>query len=115
MKLEKDFMPILTWIIYLNAILYYIVVIAMPLALVQNQECASEFNVLIHYIFAAYCALNFFGEFAVVQIMNCRIGNRDILQLNSWHFFELLFGLVARLNTYIGVCIASVLLQCEVW
>lgn len=37
-----------------------------------------------------------------------------MLEFNKWHFVELIFGNVARFDTYLDVCFLSLIVSCKV-
>ena len=41
------------------------------------------------------------------------MNNKNLLQFNKWHFVELLFGLIARFDTYLDMCFFNLLHACS--
>ena len=41
------------------------------------------------------------------------MNNKRILKFNKWHFVELLFGSIARFDTYLDMCFFNLLHACD--
>ena len=90
LKLVEEMMPSMTRVLYINSIVYYIIMFVCPFVFVN--ECGLGMNMTAHYIYMVYSlATAFFEGITVIRIQN-RINNKNILQFNRWHFVELLMG-----------------------
>ena len=111
--LEDNFIGGFTTWLYFNSLIYYIIMFVAPLTLAN--ECGGGLQPAVHYIYAGYAVLTFIGELVVVCRIQARVRQANILNLNKWHFVELLMGQVARFDTYLDVCFFSLMLQCSEW
>ena len=92
----------MTYILYLNSFVYYIIMFVCPMTFVE--ECGGGLNNISHLIYAAYSFVTIILEVVLVLRIERRIKNKNILKLNKWHIVELLMGQIARFDTYLDVC-----------
>mmetsp|Transcript_41316 Transcript_41316/g.47640 ORF Transcript_41316/g.47640 Transcript_41316/m.47640 type:complete len:85 (+) Transcript_41316:131-385(+) len=57
-------MGMITWILYINAVLYYILCIGCPI--VFSQGCGSGIHFISHIIYGIYALINFLFELWIV-------------------------------------------------
>ena len=79
-----------TVLLYVNALLFYVICFACPMIFVN--PCGKGINSESHYIYAIYSVINAATEIVLVVRIQNKIGNKDILRLNKWHFVELFMG-----------------------
>lgn len=104
------------WIIkfmYSNSILYYFIMIVCPI--IFRGECGPGLDITSHIIYAVYCIVAIIFEVTIVLWIKNHLKNDNLLKLNKWHIVELIFGQVARLDTYLDVCFWMMLVQCGEW
>ena len=111
--IEDELMDGMTYILYLNSFVYYIIMFVCPLTFVE--ECGGGLNPISHLIYAAYSFVTIILEVALVLRIERRIKNKNILKLNKWHIVELFMGQIARFDTYLDVCFWNLLYQCSEW
>ena len=99
---EDELMSGMTYILYLNSFVYYIIMFVCPITFVE--ECGGGLNNISHLIYAAYSFVTIILEVALVLRIERRIKNKNILKLNKWHIVELIMGQIARFDTYLDVC-----------
>ena len=103
----------MTFLVYLNSFIYYIIMFVCPIMFVE--ECGGGLNLTSHEIYGVYSLVTIIAEVALVLRIQRRIQNKNILKLNKWHIVELLMGQIARFDTYLDVCFFTLLYQCEEW
>ena len=89
-KLENEMMDKITWILYSNQVIWYLIVFIFPIVFVN--ECGEGLNLTCHYIYGAYSLLTIYLEIALVLQMQAHLKNDSMLKFNKWHLVELFFG-----------------------
>jgi hypothetical protein len=120
--------------LYVNNFFYYLIVIACPILFTLNATCDDPYAgsdkyskdkgdygrllaapgtkyalketdlVYSHIIYAVFALYNLvFEVYVVVKIQN-KVHNKEILEFNVWHGVELIFGQIARFDTYLCLC-----------
>lgn len=82
-ELENS-MDSITWILYINAVLFYFICIFFPIIFAGG--CGGGINIWSHIIYTVYAIINFIGEFWIVLKIQKQLDNPDLLKLNKWHF-----------------------------
>jgi hypothetical protein len=78
------------YMLYLNAFLYYLIMFVCPFVFIN--PCGEGLNMTSHYIYGTYAIANFIFELGVVCVIQRKIHDKSIIDLNVWHIIELLFG-----------------------
>jgi hypothetical protein len=79
------------------------------------NPCGEGLNMTSHYIYGTYAISNFIFELGVVCVVQRKIHDKSIIDLNVWHIVELFFGQIAKLDTYLCVCFLSLVSVCDMW
>jgi hypothetical protein len=79
-----------TYIWYANTLLYYFVSFFGPFYYVA--ECGKGIHASAHFLYMAYSLINLFFEAWVVYKIQKMLCDLYLLELNRWHFVELLMG-----------------------
>ena len=111
--LENTIMKPLTVMLYINAFVYYLIMFGCPFVFIN--PCGEGLNMTAHWIYGIYALSNLIFELGVVIIIERKVNDSSIISLNVWHVIELLFGQIARLDTYLCVCFLSLVNVCEMW
>lgn len=88
--IENELMDRLTITLYLNSLIYYVIMFVCPFVFVN--ECGEGLNEATHLIYAAYSVMTVLAEVAFVLRLQHKIGNKNMLTFNRWHVVELLMG-----------------------
>lgn len=114
-ELEQGVMRIINFVIYLNALAFYAIVLMFPLFF--THPCGEGFDNRAHAAYGAYAFANVIFETSVVfyVVKSLNSNEEKVIELNRWHVVELLFGQIARFDTYLDVCFLSLLVQCQSW
>lgn len=109
-EVETKIVPRVTYVVYFNSLIYYIIMFVAPLTLAN--ECGKGLQPAVHFIYAGYALFTFIGELSIACYLSRQpqVEKSNILNLNKWHFVELLMGQVARFDTYLDVCFFSLML-----
>lgn len=111
--IENEMMDKLTLLLYINSMVYYIIMFVCPIVFVN--ECGEGMNIISHIIYLVYSLTTVVIEVAMVIKIQNKVQNKNILKFNKWHVVELFMGQIARFDTYLDVCFLSLLWRCEVW
>lgn len=68
---ETKIMPWVTYLLYINAFVYYIIVIALPIIFLT--ECGGGISILAHGIYFAYSLLTVIFEISVVVLIQKKV------------------------------------------
>lgn len=68
-----------------------------------------------HYLYFGFTLYSIIFEITAVLIIQRKFHDKNFLQLNVWHFVELVFGQISRADTYLCVCFLYLVLQCQLW
>lgn len=110
---ENEIMENVGTILYINVLMYYFIMFFCPFFFVQ--ECGYGLHSNAHTLYLFYAITNVAIESIIVFWIQSRIQNKAILKFNKWHFIELVFGTLGKLDTYLDMCILSLFLQCREW
>ena len=89
-KVENELMPNITIMLYVNSIVYYLIMFGAPLGFAN--ECGEGLQNTSHYIYAGYAMATILLEVFVVKKIESTINDENVLQLNKWHVVEIVFG-----------------------
>ena len=103
----------ITWRLYLNSIIYYIIMFVCPFVFVE--PCGGGVNPVSHLIYATYAIIQAIFEVHTVIKIQRYVDDPNILKFNKWHFVEMIMGQIARFDTYLDICFINLLIQCKVW
>eukprot|EP00351_Strombidinopsis_sp_SopsisLIS2011_P005818 CAMPEP_0116873898 /NCGR_PEP_ID=MMETSP0463-20121206/5234_1 /TAXON_ID=181622 /ORGANISM="Strombidinopsis sp, Strain SopsisLIS2011" /LENGTH=139 /DNA_ID=CAMNT_0004516751 /DNA_START=707 /DNA_END=1126 /DNA_ORIENTATION=+ len=119
--LEKEISKGQGYVLYANAIIYYIIMFVCPVTFVY--PCGEGINPVSHIIYASYAFFNGIFEIATAihikkklqkalaqDEANDRDTIDDILSFNRWHVVEFFMGQIARFDTYLDVCFLTLLI-----
>lgn len=101
-EIESKLMPSIKRQLYFWSVVYYVIVFALPFVFKQ-QACYKTFYPELFYIYIAYIVLCALWEIYTVLKIQKTVKNAKILKFNSWHFVELLMGIVARTDTFLDI------------
>ena len=110
--IENDLMPAVTMWMYINAFVYYLIIIVVPFVFVK--PCGKGMKMTAHIIYMVYSFINMIFELGMVMYMQAKIKDPDVLRINVWHIIELFFGQVARVDTYLCVCFLALVQKCHI-
>lgn len=96
--------------LYVNIIIYYLIMIVCPLSF--RNKCGYGLNPISHFIYGIYSILSLIFEVRTTFWIKNHLNNPQLLTINKWHWVELIFGQIARFDTYLDVCFWILLLQC---
>ena len=88
--LEEEMMDWITIALYINSLVYYIIMFIAPFIFVN--ECGEGLSNTSHFIYAGYSFCTCFLEIFVVLSIQKKLDNENLLKFNKWHFCELLMG-----------------------
>ena len=109
-KIENDLMPRITTMLYVNSLIYYVIMFGAPIAFAE--DCGGGLSFTAHYIYAFYAMATILMEVAVVKKIEATVNDATVLQLNKWHVVEIAFGQIARFDTYLDVCFFMLMFKC---
>lgn len=83
----ENHMDGITWILYINAVLFYFICIFCPAIFAGG--CGEGIHYASHIIYTVYAIINFIFEFWIVVKIQRRLDDPTLLKLNKWHFCKL--------------------------
>lgn len=101
-KIETEIMPTMTYMLYFNALIYYIIMFVCPMML--NKGCGKGLKYTVYYIYAGFVLYSTIFELVSLCRLQALIDNPNVFQLNKWHIVELFFGQIARFDTFMDIC-----------
>ncbi|CAI2367823.1 unnamed protein product [Moneuplotes crassus] len=112
LALLEESMDWITWILYINAALFYFICIFFPI--IFAGKCGHGISIWSHLIYTFYAMVNFAFEFFIVVKIQRQLDDPTLLALNRWHFVEALMGQIARVDFYTDICFIVLLTECHV-
>lgn len=100
-------------ILYLNSLIYYFIMFGCPFLF--RDECSVGVQLTTHFIYGSYSIFTIILEIMMVYNIQRKLGDKNLLRFNKWHFVELFMGQIARFDTYLDVCFMSMISACDEW
>lgn len=99
--------------LYTNSMVYYIIMFVCPFVF-ANECWVGGIQYYSHVIYAMYSLITIIFEIRFVLNIQRQLKDVTLLEFNKWHVVELIFGQIARFDTYLDTCFLSMISMCAV-